>query len=290
MVGDEPFLRAILADPADDAPWLIYADWLEERGDPRSEFIRAQCELARLSPSDPRRPGLEARELALLKSHQKRWAEPLAGLVENWAFHRGLVWHVTMRPQQFLSHAEHVCQLAPVRGVTFWNGREDIRVDDLATCPSLRRKVSVGFATGSVVEVQDMYGGQGVSTPGYDNRVGDAGAEALAAAPFVDGLTALNLSGNGITARGAQALAGSAQLANLCWLDLSRNGIGGSAIQALGRAAWRWLGRQSTGTPGAGVRALVDSPYLTRLDLRKNHLSAEDEQALRQRFGDRAHF
>jgi uncharacterized protein (TIGR02996 family) len=40
MLGDEPFLRAILADPADDAPWLIYADWLEERGDPRAALYR----------------------------------------------------------------------------------------------------------------------------------------------------------------------------------------------------------------------------------------------------------
>ena len=40
MLSDETFLRAILADPADDAPWLIYADWLEERGDPRAAPYR----------------------------------------------------------------------------------------------------------------------------------------------------------------------------------------------------------------------------------------------------------
>jgi uncharacterized protein (TIGR02996 family) len=40
MLSDDVFLRAILADPADDAPWLIYADWLEERGDPRAALYR----------------------------------------------------------------------------------------------------------------------------------------------------------------------------------------------------------------------------------------------------------
>jgi uncharacterized protein (TIGR02996 family) len=40
MLNDEVFVRAILADPADDAPWLIYADWLEERGDPRADAYR----------------------------------------------------------------------------------------------------------------------------------------------------------------------------------------------------------------------------------------------------------
>jgi uncharacterized protein (TIGR02996 family) len=40
MLSDEAFIRAILADPADDAPWLIYADWLAERGDPRAALYR----------------------------------------------------------------------------------------------------------------------------------------------------------------------------------------------------------------------------------------------------------
>jgi uncharacterized protein (TIGR02996 family) len=43
MLSDEPFLRAILANPEDDAPWLIYADWLEERGDPRTALYRNRC-------------------------------------------------------------------------------------------------------------------------------------------------------------------------------------------------------------------------------------------------------
>jgi uncharacterized protein (TIGR02996 family) len=34
---EDAFLRAIVANPADDAPRLVYADWLEERGDPDSE-------------------------------------------------------------------------------------------------------------------------------------------------------------------------------------------------------------------------------------------------------------
>jgi uncharacterized protein (TIGR02996 family) len=41
-------MRGILETPADDAPRLIIADWLEENGeDQRAEFIRVQCELAR---------------------------------------------------------------------------------------------------------------------------------------------------------------------------------------------------------------------------------------------------
>jgi uncharacterized protein (TIGR02996 family) len=38
-----PFLRSIASDPVDEASFLIYADWLEERGDPRAEFLRVFC-------------------------------------------------------------------------------------------------------------------------------------------------------------------------------------------------------------------------------------------------------
>jgi uncharacterized protein (TIGR02996 family) len=39
------FLRAIAADPADDTNRLVYADWLDERGDPRGEYIRLRLQL-----------------------------------------------------------------------------------------------------------------------------------------------------------------------------------------------------------------------------------------------------
>jgi uncharacterized protein (TIGR02996 family) len=42
-------LRAILAEPDEDTPRLMYADWLEEKGgSARAEFVRVQCELAGL--------------------------------------------------------------------------------------------------------------------------------------------------------------------------------------------------------------------------------------------------
>jgi uncharacterized protein (TIGR02996 family) len=40
MTHDEAFLQAIFEDLSDETPWLVYADWLEERGDPRAELYR----------------------------------------------------------------------------------------------------------------------------------------------------------------------------------------------------------------------------------------------------------
>ena len=42
---DIAFQRAILANPADTTLKLVYADWLQERDDPRAEFVRLQVEL-----------------------------------------------------------------------------------------------------------------------------------------------------------------------------------------------------------------------------------------------------
>jgi uncharacterized protein (TIGR02996 family) len=44
--AEEGFRRAIQDNPADAAPRLVYADWLEERGDPCGELVRVQCALA----------------------------------------------------------------------------------------------------------------------------------------------------------------------------------------------------------------------------------------------------
>jgi uncharacterized protein (TIGR02996 family) len=37
---DDAFLRAILEAPHDDAPRLVYADWLDDGQSQRAEFVR----------------------------------------------------------------------------------------------------------------------------------------------------------------------------------------------------------------------------------------------------------
>jgi uncharacterized protein (TIGR02996 family) len=61
------FLKAIAADPEEDAPRLVYADWLEENGQPaRAELIRVQVRLARMSDNDPDQPALAVRRRELI--------------------------------------------------------------------------------------------------------------------------------------------------------------------------------------------------------------------------------
>src|SRR5437763_12650008 len=96
MCDDDAFLRAIIERPDDDLPRLIYADYLDERGDPRGEFIRVEGELARMSKDDPRRPELYRRDCELIRLFKDRWAgilpklTPRAGVM-YWDFRRGLI-------------------------------------------------------------------------------------------------------------------------------------------------------------------------------------------------------
>lgn len=95
---DPGMLAAVIANPKDDLCRLIYADWLDERGDPRGEFVRVQCELARDFPGLQKRctcqssidkfhcdrcldeeqsAPLRARERELLDAYsEKHWSPP----------------------------------------------------------------------------------------------------------------------------------------------------------------------------------------------------------------------
>src|SRR4029078_6739128 len=89
--GWAAFPRRAPGGPDDDAPRLVYADWLEERGDPRGTFVRVQCALARLPADHPRRRELEQVEDSLFQSHGAAWAHGVAGRVSGFKFHRGFV-------------------------------------------------------------------------------------------------------------------------------------------------------------------------------------------------------
>src|SRR5262245_57550902 len=77
MTDEDAFLRAILADPSDSAPRLVYADWLEERGGAeslcRAEYLRVECHLDSLPSADHSRRRLQARLLELRKRVGDLW-------------------------------------------------------------------------------------------------------------------------------------------------------------------------------------------------------------------------
>jgi uncharacterized protein (TIGR02996 family) len=219
MQDEKALLQAIRAEPDNEELRLIAADWFEERGDPRGEFIRVQCALERLlSPQHPTYAVLKARERELLAANVRRWNGPLhrqladtplrgqvkgrRALVQGWTYRRGFVEVLRVEARAFLEQAEVLFQLGPVRHVRL--RRAGGVIQQVAQCPSLDR-----------LRTLDLCG----------NGIGDEGVRALATSSNLARLTTLNLRANGITSDGARALAGTRSLANLAALELSYNNI-----------------------------------------------------------------
>ena len=109
-------LNAIAADREADAPRLIYADWLEDQGDPRGELVRAQCELERLPETCLRHWELTRRTEELLADHQDEWMAEFVELGVSNRFSplvRGCVERLAMPPQVFLDSGKEIFELAP---------------------------------------------------------------------------------------------------------------------------------------------------------------------------------
>ena len=101
MSDESALLAAILAHPDEDTPRLMYADWLEENGQPeRAEFIRLQCAPDADEAAEKRTAELEERNRVV-------W---LAGLPQfsgaRWEFRRGFPEYLDVPGELFLEHYE----------------------------------------------------------------------------------------------------------------------------------------------------------------------------------------
>jgi uncharacterized protein (TIGR02996 family) len=277
MTHEHAFLEAILDDPDDEGLRLIFADWLEEQGQPRGEFIRTQCTLAGLPADDRRRRSLEARERQLLARHRDEWLGPLRSLAYLWGFRRGFAEEVTLPAKVFLDHADTFFRSTPVLLARLLNSAS--RLGELAESPYLARLTALHLTDNQIgnadlmtlLDAADL--GRLATLRLGNNGLGDAGIQALAECPRLTGLRTLNLQKNSIGNAGAYALAMSPHLAGLTALYLGDNQIG-----------------------PAGAQALAESPYLRRLETLElansggythytNSIGPKHRGLLRERFG-----
>jgi uncharacterized protein (TIGR02996 family) len=130
----DALLRAICDAPDDDLPRLVFADWLDEHGDPtRAEFIRLQCHLDASDRFAPGRRTLLCREWNLLRRHGDRWIREdrlgegvwdggLWGYPPSTRFRRGFVdrgWFNS--PEEFARATPDLLTRSPVTGVSLWS-------------------------------------------------------------------------------------------------------------------------------------------------------------------------
>jgi uncharacterized protein (TIGR02996 family) len=149
MTGD--FLQAIIDAPEDDAPRLVYADWLEDNGQPeRAEFIRVQIELEphRFEIDRPRVRELLAREDDLLHLYREEWLglAPSAGPDLYGPFcRRGVPEVVAVSLDVLLGHGHELLAAHPtLREVAVFDVQG--RCDELARCPLLDRVATLEVA------------------------------------------------------------------------------------------------------------------------------------------------
>jgi uncharacterized protein (TIGR02996 family) len=115
MAAVDDFLRAISANPDDDAPRLIFADWLDENEQPeRADFIRGQIQLAQLHDNDPDRLQLIAKTKRLWQRFRNQWVGALPKSVFEVLPHRGFVETAVVRYDRIDALSE-LLQTHPVR-------------------------------------------------------------------------------------------------------------------------------------------------------------------------------
>jgi uncharacterized protein (TIGR02996 family) len=275
MAQEEGLLRAIRDDPEDDSVRLVYADWLEEHGQPeRAELMRVQIELGRRPLAPERRELLTARRTKLLTQDAPTWLGPLVAhlghkyFLRGWAYRRGMP-VVALTPRTFLGKKFQAIAIE-------WFPRAGVQVVELNGTTS--RLPSIGELP--------LLGGLH-TLEFYDTDARDADVKAFAGSPHLEGLHSLTLGQTRMRAEGVRALAGSSHLPRLRHLGLCGNaGIGLGVGDLVAAPLWPRLTSLNLGGAGVGPRPLaalleaLPRSRITRLDIGLNGLTARSCHAL----------
>lgn len=119
MTDGDALKRAVIANPDDDTPRLIYADWLDENRQPdRAAFIRAQIEAARAEPFGSQARTAETKANLLLERHRLNWTQHLYGhFLQSPGFHRGFIDHLAVEPTAFVAATAMIFAAEPIRSL-----------------------------------------------------------------------------------------------------------------------------------------------------------------------------
>jgi uncharacterized protein (TIGR02996 family) len=294
MVSDEQraLWAAIRANPDDDTPRLVYADWLQENGeDERAGFIRVQCQLEAIETQreNHREAGqLRARCDRILGPNRRRWTQALFDIVHSdlnrqdrqavksarqWQggiyFPRGfaapsLKLHQAVRVMQ----AEHT--LEPLNRIS-------LQSTDGRHAPALQ-----ALTEHNNLCVRSL----------FLERTTDEEAEFLASAPWLARVEMIYLVRGQLADSGVSALFRNWSTGRLRTLHITENQIGDTGAAALAASPFlagvRILHIGNNRIGDIGAIALAESPHLSNvrwITLDGNPIGPTGWQRLRERFG-----
>ena len=301
MSDEKALLAAIWEHPHEDAPRLMYADWLEEHGGEsetaRAELVRTQVELARLDGDDPRYDGLEARATELLSTWEKRWWKAMPAGAKRGRFSRGFpvpnlgqfsvagmvkLGETRLRAAPLwryhygVSNADFDALLAwpflhRLELFALQPPRPDGWAERLAGCENARNVAELSLhslvTAGELTLLLDAWTNRSLRKLNTDLNAD--GLHVLVNHPTAAKLNELWLDESGFTAADLRILTGSQKLAGLQALSLGYNRFGDPGLVELLR--WpllpklRWLGIHNTGVTTDGVEALAACPAVSNL-------------------------
>ncbi len=288
--------NAILEAPDDLHLRRVYADALQEQGDPRGEFIAIQLALSETSSAAP---ALRARERELLEAHGRDWLAPFTPDQLTVEFRRGFAHTVTVHSAAQLLMHQAFFEREPVRTLQL-SSTQYLDMPALANAPWVSRLEALRFE-GQGYGVDRLHAEQvhallesrflrRVHTLEFvGHRVDNMGLLVLAknGHAVLPSLTSLTIAHDEISELGVQGLMSTRLHAQLTHLNLSHNVLrsGGAEALALTRAPGRlhtltldhtWLGND-------GARALAAGPRfesLRTLSLEANDLRDVGVEAL----------
>jgi uncharacterized protein (TIGR02996 family) len=307
MSEQQALRQACLDDPEDRLLPLVYADWLEEHGySDRAEYIRVKVAYERLQELDVcddellDRWGYHARLL------RERLPQHLNDKVRSLDWRNGTHGHASANVADFLTLGEELFRAIPdLYSMSFESGCE--RAPELFRSPLLRRLRGLGFHAYRLAEGEQEQAIAALCdcrhleslteldlslnrlTPRLLARlagsryltslrclrcssawVDDAGAEALAEAPWLGRLRRFSLWGNRIGPDGVAALFRSHRFPLLHTLELADNPIGSKGVQTLasspGLGSLLHLELRQTKLREAGVCPLAAAPWLSKVE------------------------
>jgi uncharacterized protein (TIGR02996 family) len=277
------FLRSIQETPGDHAPRLVYADWLDDHGDPdRADFIRTQCRLEATTRDALGWPVLKARESELLRHHRTEWLGPWFGNRNETVFRRGFLSVLHLTANFTIDLPTLSSAVSPYLDLVETLGFRESKLAEglvarlaVSPPPCLRRLECLICVRGNNILAALAKWPAGTALAELVLRgceVGPAGLQFLGKAPWLNQIRALDLAGNHISETDLSWLLAAPALQGL--EELRYSGArgrrrGAEALVPLwppGLPALRCLRLRDAEVGREGMIALATSPALLRLE------------------------